>query len=299
MSSGTASGGGTGAGGEAPRLLVLTGLSGAGRSTGAKALDDLGFYVIDNLPPGLLRPAVNLEDLRARGVHLAVALNSRSGFRINELDEAISELEASGIRVTLVFLDATDDTLIQRYEEHRRPHPLGLATLPESIAAEREMMEPLRAKADIYVNTSDLNVHEFRRWLFRQFDDLEEAPALRVAVTSFGFKNGTPRDLDLMYDVRFLPNPHWIPELRNLTGTDRRVREHVMSLSDARMFLERLREMLDFLIPRYRQEGKSYVSIGIGCTGGRHRSVALAEELGDWLREGDYHPAVRHRDAGK
>lgn len=299
MSSGKAPDGGPRAAGEAPRLLVLTGLSGAGRSTGAKALEDLGFYVIDNLPPGLLRQVVDLGDLRSRGEHLAVALGSRSGYLINELDEAISELESSGIRVTLVFLDATDDTLIRRYEEHRRPHPLGLDTLPESIAAEREMMEPLRSKADVYVNTSDFNVHEFRRWLSSQFADLEEEPSLRVAVTSFGFKNGTPRDLDLMFDVRFLPNPYWVPELRNLIGTDRRVREHVMSLADARGFLERLREMLVFLIPRYRQEGKSYVSIGIGCTGGRHRSVALAEELGDWLRGQNHHPAVRHRDAGK
>lgn len=292
-------GGPRAAGEEAPRLLVLTGLSGAGRSTGAKVLEDLGFYVIDNLPPGLLRQVADLDGLRSRGEHLAVALGSRSGYLINELDEAISELESSGIRVTLVFLDATDDTLIRRYEEHRRPHPLGLATLPESIAAEREMMEPLRSQADLYVNTSDFNVHEFRRWLVMQFADLEEEPSLRVAVTSFGFKNGTPRDLDLMFDVRFLPNPYWVPELRNLIGTDRRVREHVMSLEDARGFLERLREMLVFLIPRYRQEGKSYVSIGIGCTGGRHRSVALAEELGDWLRGQNHHPAVRHRDAGK
>lgn len=299
MFSGKAPDEGPRAAGEPPRLLVLTGLSGAGRSTGAKVLEDLGFYVIDNLPPGLLRQVVDLDDLRRRGEHLAVALGSRSGYRINELDEAISELESSGIRVTLVFLDATDDTLIRRYEEHRRPHPLGLATLPESIAAEREMMEPLRSQADLYVNTSDFNVHEFRRWLVSQFADLEEEPSLRVAVTSFGFKNGTPRDLDLMFDVRFLPNPYWVPELRNLIGTDRRVREHVMSLADARGFLERLREMLVFLIPRYRQEGKSYVSIGIGCTGGRHRSVALAEELGDWLRDQNHHPAVRHRDAGK
>lgn len=299
MFSGKAPDGGPRAAGETPRLLVLTGLSGAGRSTGAKALEDLGFYVIDNLPPGLLRQVVDLDDLRRRGEHLAVALGSRSGYRINELDEAIAELESSGIRVTLVFLDATDDTLIRRYEEHRRPHPLGLATLPESIAAEREMMEPLRSQADLYVNTSDFNVHEFRRWLVSQFADLEEEPSLRVAVTSFGFKNGTPRDLDLMFDVRFLPNPYWVPELRNLIGTDRRVREHVMSLADARGFLEQLREMLVFLIPRYRQEGKSYVSIGIGCTGGRHRSVALAEELGDWLRDQNHHPAVRHRDAGK
>ena len=299
MFSGKAPDGGLQAAGEPPRLLVLTGLSGAGRSTGAKALEDLGFYVIDNLPPGLLRQVVDLDDLRRRGEHLAVALGSRSGYRINELDEAIAELESSGIRVTLVFLDATDDTLIRRYEEHRRPHPLGLATLPESIAAEREMMEPLRSQADLYVNTSDFNVHEFRRWLVSQFADLEEEPSLRVAVTSFGFKNGTPRDLDLMFDVRFLPNPYWVPELRNLIGTDQKVREHVMSLADARGFLERLREMLVFLIPRYRQEGKSYVSIGIGCTGGRHRSVALAEELGDWLRDQNHHPAVRHRDAGK
>ena len=159
------------------------------------------------------------------------------------------------------------------------------------------MMEPLRSKADVYVNTSDFNVHEFRRWLSSQFADLEEEPSLRVRSPPSASKTARPATLDLMFDVRFLPNPYWVPELRNLIGTDRRVREDVMSLADARGFWSGCGNA-GFPDPRYRQEGKSYVSIGIGCTGGRHRSVALAEELGDWLREQNHHPAVRHRDAG-
>lgn len=282
--------------GEGPRLLVLTGLSGAGRSTGAKVLEDLGFYVIDNLPPELLRPAVDLNDLQTGRRRLAVVLDSRGGFPLHELEDHIHQLEDAGIHVTLVFLDADDEALIRRYEEHRRPHPLGLPTLAESIASERTMMADLRIRADMYVNTSETNVHQLRNWFSHQLSALAESHAMRLAVTSFGFKKGTPRDLDLMFDVRFLPNPHWLPELRPLTGRDQAVREHVLSNRDSSEFLDLLRGLLSFLVPRYREEGKSYVSIGIGCTGGRHRSVALAEELAGWLTECGHHASVCHRD---
>ncbi len=282
--------------GHGSRLLVLTGLSGAGRSTGAKVLEDLGFYVIDNLPPFLLRQAVELNDLRAGGRHLAVVLDSRGGFPLTELETHIQELERSGIGMTLVFLDADDDVLIRRYEEHRRPHPLGLPTLADSIAAEREMMVDLRLQADMYINTSETNVHQLREWFGSHLSALVDEHAMRLAVTSFGFKNGTPRDNDLMFDVRFLPNPHWAPSLRLLTGRDEQVKTFVLGAEDARGFLVRIRDLLSFLIPRYREEGKSYVSIGIGCTGGRHRSVAIAEELGEWLGDQGYHATIRHRD---
>ena len=281
---------------ETPRLLVVTGLSGAGRSSGAKVLEDLGFYVIDNLPPVLLRQAVELNNLREGSRHLAVVLDSRGGFPLNELETHFRELEQAGIQVNLVFLDADDDVLIRRYEEHRRPHPLGLETLGDSIAEERAMMADLRLRADMYVNTSETNVHQLRSWFAHHLSALVDDHPMRLAVTSFGFKNGTPRDVDLMFDVRFLPNPHWIPELRPLTGQDEAVRRHVLDHADAEGFLERVRDLLSFLVPRYREEGKSYVSIGVGCTGGRHRSVAIAEQLGDWLAGQEFHATIRHRD---
>lgn len=283
-------------GSASPRLLVLTGLSGAGRSSGAKVLEDLGFYVIDNLPPVLLRQAVELNNLREGSRHLAVVVDSRGGFPLNELETHFRELEQAGIQVTLVFLDADDDVLIRRYEEHRRPHPLGLETLADSIAAERAMMVDLRLRADMYVNTSETNVHQLRSWFAHHLSALVDEHLMRLAVTSFGFKNGTPRDVDLMFDVRFLPNPHWKTELRPLTGKHPEVKRHVMSDGDAAGFLDRVRDLLSFLVPRYREEGKSYVSIGIGCTGGRHRSVAMAEELASWLVGRGYHATVRHRD---
>ena len=284
---------------EFPQLLVLSGMSGAGRSTGAKVLEDLGFYVIDNLPPGLLRNVVDLNDLLDTPRRLAVVVDIRGGFPVKDLEVAIAELEQTGIAVTVVFLDADDDVLIQRYEEHRRPHPADRDTLAESIRAERQMMSDLRASADMYLNTSETNVHELRQRIERQFSELSSAGPMRVAVASFGFKNGAPRDVDLMFDVRFLPNPHWIPELRVQTGEDQAVRDYVLSFDDAKTFNEHLHGMLRFLIPRFRDEGKSYLSIGIGCTGGRHRSVALAEDLGAWLADEGYRSTVRHRDAGK
>ena len=287
---------GESAGAAGPRLLVLTGLSGAGRSTGAKVLEDLGFYVIDNLPPELLRRVVELNDLRAGRRRQAVVLDSRGGFPVDRLEAHIGALEETGTGVTLVFLDADDDVLIRRYEEHRRPHPLGLETLAESIAAERRLMADLRLRADMYVNTSGTNIHQLRNWFAQHMSALAGEQAMHLTVKSFGFKKGSPRDVDLMFDVRFLPNPHWSEELRPLTGRDEPVRRHVFSNGDAEGFLDRVYGMLSFLVPRYREAGKPYVSIGVGCTGGRHRSVAVAEEVGAWLASQGYRAAVRHRD---
>ena len=282
-----------------PRVLIVTGMSGAGRSTAAKVLEDLGFYVIDNLPPALIHEAAELNDLLDSQRALAVVVDARGGFPVSTLASAIADLERDGIVVTVVYLDAEDDVLIRRYEEHRRPHPLGHDTLADAITAEREMMAELRASADLYINTSDTNVHELRQRIERHFAEEQIERPMRVSVTSFGFKNGAPRDIDVMFDVRFLPNPHWKPELRPLTGRDAPVRDYVLGQDDAKQFLERLEGMLDFLIPRFRAEGKSYVSIGIGCTGGRHRSVAIAEELSNRLGGAGHRALVRHRDADR
>jgi UPF0042 nucleotide-binding protein len=279
-----------------PELLILTGMSGAGRSTAAKVLEDLGFYVIDNLPPRLLEEVVSLDDMLDNARRFAVVIDSRGGFPLSDLETSIADLERNGILVMVVFLDADDDVLIRRYEEHRRPHPLGHTVLADAVAEEREMFTDLRASADIYINTSDTNVHELRKRIEVQFAELKAERPMRVSVVSFGFKRGAPRDVDLMFDVRFLPNPHWQPELRPLTGRDEPVRDYVLAQEDAGEFLDRVKGLLEFLIPRFSAEGKSYVSIGIGCTGGRHRSVALSEELGSWLTDGGYRAIVRHRD---
>lgn len=282
-----------------PQVLIVTGMSGAGRSTAAKVLEDLRFFVVDNLPPGLIREIVDLNDMLDTPRRLAVVVDARAGFPVAQLQEVIGELEGAGIATTVLFLDAEDDVLIRRYEEHRRPHPLGHHGLAESIAAEREIMSELRGSADLYVNTTDTNVHQLRERLERQFADLDVERPLRVSVTSFGFKHGSPRDVDVMFDVRFLPNPHWKPELRPLTGMDPAVRDYVLGQPDAATFLDHITGLFTFLIPRFKDEGKSYVSIGIGCTGGRHRSVALTEEIGRWLSEQGYRTIVRHRDAEK
>lgn len=283
-------------GGVGPQLLILSGMSGAGRSTAAKVLEDLGFYVIDNLPPRLLREVVDLDDLLDTPRRFAVVTDSRGGFPVQELQDAIEALERDGISVVVMFLDADDEVLIRRYEEHRRPHPLGHGVLADAVAAERDMFAEIREAADIYINTTETNVHELRRRIERQFEELTEERPMRFSVVSFGFKHGAPRDVDLLFDVRFLPNPHWQQDLRPLTGRDAPVRDYVLGQPDAVEFLERVEGLLEFLIPRFQAEGKSYVSIGIGCTGGRHRSVALTEELGRWLTDGGYRAITRHRD---
>jgi RNase adapter protein RapZ len=279
-----------------PHVLVVTGMSGAGRSSAAKILEDLGYTVIDNLPPRLLVPAAQSHDIPERHKHLAVVIDSRGGLPIEELRGAVKELSREGVLTRVVFLDAEDDVIVSRYEENKRPHPLGHSTISESISAERDLLADLREEADVIVDTSSLNIHELRDRLTAQFSEEEMARPMRVSIRSFGFKNGTPRDIDLLFDVRFLPNPHWIPELRPLRGTDERVAEYVMSEEAAKEFVDRADDMLAFLIPHFEAEGKSYLSVGIGCTGGHHRSVAIAEELGRRLAQHGITATVRHRD---
>jgi UPF0042 nucleotide-binding protein len=279
-----------------PHVLVVTGMSGAGRSSAAKVLEDLGYIVIDNLPPRLLALAAQSHELPERHRHLAVVIDSRGGLPIQELRDAVRELSREGVMTRVVFLDADDDVIVSRYEENKRPHPLGGATISESIAAERELLADLREEADVIIDTSGLNVHELRERLTTQFSEEEMARPMRVSLRSFGFKHGTLRDSDFLFDVRFLPNPHWVPELRNLRGTDDRVAEYVMSAEGAKEFVDRVDELLADLIPRFEAEGKSYLAVGIGCTGGHHRSVAIAEELGRRLAQHGIKASVRHRD---
>lgn len=282
----------------APQVLVLTGMSGAGRSTAAKVLEDLGYTVIDNLPPQLITGAADHHGVTEGRNRLALVIDSRGGLPVDAIRAAIRDLEQQGVRTRLLFLDADDQMLIRRYEENRRPHPLQKGSLTEAIAAERDLLEPLKEESDTVIDTTDLNVHQLRDRIGDQFSEGTHRP-MRVSVTSFGFKHGTPRDIDLMFDVRFLPNPHWVPELRAHRGTDRPVADYVLSSDDAQEFLRHVESFLQFVIPRFESEGKSYLTIGIGCTGGHHRSVALAEEVGKWLEKQDIDARVRHRDIEK
>jgi UPF0042 nucleotide-binding protein len=285
---------------DAPQVLVVTGMSGAGRSSAAKILEDLDYVVIDNLPPALLDQAVKSHDIPSEHKHLAVVIDSRSGLPVNELTQALIALERESVISRVVFLDADDDVLVRRYEENRRPHPLGSPTITEAISTEREMLSELREMADVVIDTSSLNVHELRERITSLFSDDHQAPRpMRVSIRSFGFKHGAPRDVDLLFDVRFLPNPHWVPELRDLVGTDAEVSEYVLGADGAVEFLDRVDDLLEFLIPRFQSEAKSYLSIGVGCTGGHHRSVAIAEELADRLSKHGVQAAVRHRDISR
>lgn len=282
-----------------PHVLVVTGMSGAGRSTAAKVLEDLGYTVIDNLPPQLLAQAVAHHEVPERRRRLAVVIDSRAGNPLERLGPAIDELDRQGVQTRVLFLDTDDTLLIRRYEESRRPHPMRQGTIADSIAAEREMLSDLKESADVVIDTTDLNVHDLRRRITELFAEVQDHRPMRVTVTSFGYKNGIPRDADLLFDVRFLPNPHWIRELRPLRGTDEAVRDYVLGHAEASEFLTRVEDLLGFLIPRYEEEGKSYLTIGLGCTGGHHRSVVLAEELEAWLEKEGISATVRHRDVDR
>lgn len=283
---------------ERPQLVVITGMSGAGRSQAGKALEDLGFFVIDNLPARLIAQVVADADPAsdARRRRLAVAVDTRGGLSFDALEQVLLALATEGVPTSLLFLDADDEVLTKRFSESRRPHPVEAPTLADSIALEREALEDLRGRADVVVDTSDRSVQDLRRLLGQLFAGEGPRRPMRVAVTSFGFKYGAPRVADLLLDVRFLPNPFWVPTLRPLTGHDQPVRDMVMSHPDTGEFLRRAESLLEFLLPRYEAEGKSYLTIAIGCTGGRHRSVVLAEELERWLAARDVEAAVRHRD---
>jgi UPF0042 nucleotide-binding protein len=280
-----------------PQVIIVTGLSGAGRSQAANVLEDLGFFVVDNLPPSLIVDVVDRVGV-AEGTRSKVAtvVDTRGGVTAAELGDALAALRGRGVRTTVLYLDADEATLARRFEETRRTHPVRDGTLAEKIAIERAAFEEIRGMSDVIIDTSDLNVHELRERIESAFSGEVESPRMAIDIVSFGFKRGVPRVVDVMLDVRFLPNPHWEPDLRPLTGLDEPVRSFVLGLGDTEEFLGRVEGLLEFLVPRYRAEGKSYLTIGIGCTGGRHRSVAIAEEVGRRLSAGEVEVAVRHRD---
>jgi len=283
-------------------VAVVTGLSGAGRSTAAKVLEDLGWFVVDNLPPELISTMVELGAQASSGAvtKVAVVMDVRSRAFTNDLAAVIKDLDARGYKPRVLFLQASDAVLIRRFEHVRRGHPLqGDGRLTDGIAAERSLLGPLRAEADLIVDTSGLSVHQLRATIEDAFGT-EASARTRVTVLSFGYKYGLPMDADMVIDVRFLPNPFWIPELRELTGRDGDVRDYVLSQEGAGEFLDRYHELLRLISGGYRREGKRYLTLAVGCTGGKHRSVAIAEELASRLASEDGVTAkVVHRDLGR
>ena len=282
-------------------VAVVTGLSGAGRSTAAKCLEDLGWFVVDNLPPELISTMVDLG-ARARGdiTRVAVVMDVRSRAFTDDLSSVIKDLDARGYKPRLLFLEASDQVLIRRFEQVRRGHPLqGGGRLAAGIAAERELLGPLRNVADLVLDTSGLSVHQLRGALEQTFGT-ESSLQTRVTLLSFGYKYGLPMDADLVVDMRFLPNPYWIPELREFNGQDQAVRDYVLSQEGAEEFLDRYHELLHLVNGGYRREGKRYLTVAVGCTGGKHRSVAISEELARRLRgEDGITVSVVHRDLGR
>jgi UPF0042 nucleotide-binding protein len=282
-------------------LVVVTGLSGAGRSTTAKCLEDLGWFVVDNLPPALLATMVDLGE-RSRGQvdRIAVVADVRSLAFTSDLRTALDEIDDREARVRVVFLEATDDALVRRFESNRRPHPLqGDGRLVDGIEAERRLLRDLRGEADLVLDTSVLNVHELRTKVAAAFGEEGQASRLALTLMSFGYKYGLPVDADLVVDCRFLPNPHWVDELRPKTGQDPEVRDYVLAQPAAGEFLERYEGLVRLLAEGYEREGKKYALLAVGCTGGKHRSVAMAEELARRLAGPDIDVQVQHRDLGR
>jgi UPF0042 nucleotide-binding protein len=284
--------------------VVVTGLSGAGRSTAAKCFEDLGYYVVDNLPAELIATLMDLGS-RTHGAitRLAVVMDVRSRAFSSDLRGVIRSLEERGMRPRVLFLEASDDVLVRRFENVRRAHPMqGEGRLIDGIAAERDLLSPLRDDADLVLDTSARSVHELRHAIESAFPEggvLDGAPDLRATVVSFGYKYGLPVDADLVVDVRFLPNPYWIPELRNLNGRDAEVRDYVLAQEDAGTFLERYAAILEIIGAGYRRESKRYLTLAVGCTGGKHRSVVMSQELADRLAATGVRATVVHRDLGR
>jgi RNase adapter protein RapZ len=285
---------------EAPEIVLITGMSGAGRSTAAKSLEDLDWFVVDNLPPGLIPRMVDLASRSQGGVRrIAVVVDVRSRAFSTDLKATITGLAARGVQPKVVFLEATDETLVRRFENVRRPHPLqGEGRIVDGIAAERELLRGLSDDADFVLDTSTLNVHDLSARIYAFFAG-EADRGVRINIVSFGYKYGLPVDADLVADCRFLPNPHWIAELRALTGQDEPVRDYVLGQPDAEKFLTSYLEMLHVLLPGFEREGKHFVTLAVGCTGGKHRSVTMAEQLGTRLAEVVSDVQVTHRDLGR
>jgi RNase adapter protein RapZ len=284
---------------ETRQLVILTGLSGSGKSTVLKAFEDMGFYCVDNLPIELI-PI--FAELHAAGegdfARAALLVDAREGAQLEKLPGLLKHLRKDH-PITLVFIEASDEALLRRYSETRRPHPLGKAqSVRESLRHERAIMEPIRKLADIVIDSTQFNVHELRQFVTERFKNAETRPML-VSLVSFGYKYGVPSDSDLVFDVRFLPNPHFVPALRRFTGKDPKVRKYIRSFPQTGEFLRRIEGLLIYLIPHYIREGKSYLTISFGCTGGKHRSVMLAEAVQQALDKRGYSTKVIHRDIEK
>jgi len=280
------------------RLVVVTGMSGAGRSTAANRLEDLGWYVVDNLPPTVL-PEVCEQARNIDLTRLAVVLDVRTRGFFEQLPTMFADLSATGTLPEILFLEAGDDVIVRRQESVRRPHPLqGDGRLLDGIVRERETLATLRAAADLVIDTSSLNVHQLASRVTHAYGGIDD-DQLRVTCLSFGFKNGVPVDADMVFDVRFLPNPHWVPELRPQTGLSKPVSEYVLRQPGAEAFLDNLQELLSVVSVGYVNEGKRFATIGIGCTGGKHRSTAMAEEFARRLRASGIATTVLHRDLGR
>ena len=280
-------------------LVIVTGISGAGKASALKAFEDLGYHCCDNLPLELLPDFAKLVSNSADVEQAAIVIDVREGTTLDRLPQILKDVRKL-LPTRVVFLDAQDPSLVQRYSETRRPHPLGRSeTVWRSIVEERQLLDPIRNVADTLIDTSTFNVHELRAHIQARYGREDKVNRLLVSCLSFGFKNGVPLDADMVFDVRFLPNPHFIPEFRNKTGLDARVADYVRGFPQTGEFLDRVTELMLYLLPHYVKEGKSYLTVAFGCTGGQHRSVMMAEEMSKRLKKAGYQVKALHRDIVK
>jgi RNase adapter protein RapZ len=280
-------------------LVIITGMSGSGKASVLKAFEDLGYYCVDNLPVGLIPRFAELVGQSLEIERTALVVDVREGSQLDSLPQILKSVRRM-LPTKMIFLEAADSVILRRYSETRRPHPLGTnTTVKSSLGAERRHLRPIRAIADLVIDTSKFNVHELRSYITERFERQRSDKNLMVSCVSFGFKHGVPEDADLMFDVRFLPNPHFVPEFRRLTGRDPKVAKYIRSFPQSREFISRISDLLVYLLPHYIREGKSYLTIAFGCTGGQHRSVMIAEEVSKRLRKAGYRVKAVHRDSPK
>jgi UPF0042 nucleotide-binding protein len=279
-------------------LVVITGMSGSGKASVLNAFEDLGYYCVDNLPVDLIPRFAELVKHSAEIDRAALVVDVREGEKLEKLPRELQQLKRT-LRTTVIFLEASDDILIRRYSETRRPHPLSGRTVKVALGDERKRLDPIRAVADIVIDTSKFNVHELRAHVSDRFRRERTEKTILVSCISFGYRHGVPQEADLLFDVRFLPNPHFVAEFRPLTGRDPKVAKYIRSFPQTQEFISRISDLLVYLLPHYVNEGKSYLSIGFGCTGGQHRSVMIAEEVYKRLKKAGYNVKVVHRDSPK
>jgi UPF0042 nucleotide-binding protein len=276
-------------------LVILTGMSGSGKLSALKAFEDLGYYSVDNLPLELIPRFADLVRQSAEIDRAALVVDVREGMRLDRFPSILKKVRKT-LSTRVVFLEASEDALVRRFSETRRPHPMGRQTVVQGIRAERKRLDPIRNVADIVLDTTKFNVHELRAHINSQFERDADAKNLTISSMSFGFKNGVPADADLVFDVRFLPNPHFVPEFRKLTGRHPKVAKYIRQFPQTQEFLDKATDMLKFLLPHYIEEGKSYLTVAFGCTGGQHRSVFIAEEMKKRLEVEGHRVKTSHRD---